>query len=143
MLAQRLAVTVPILSNHCIALRHASRALAPPVAASAVPSRSSTASRRAAACRNADMLSAMMRLSHSPWPARHGGQASDGGGAALGAPGARNAGSLPAAEGHAVDDVMAVDPAMLEGCRGVAGRNRQHGVGKPHLDVRGQVLERL
>ena len=41
------------------------------------------------------------------------------------------------------DDVVAVDPAMLEGRRDVAGGDRQHPVGQPHVHLRGQVLERL
>ena len=50
---------------------------------------------------------------------------------------------LPAAEGHAADDVVAVEPAMLEGGRDMAGGDRQHAVGEPHVHLGGQILERL
>ena len=38
---------------------------------------------------------------------------------------------------------MTFKPAVHEGCRDVADRYGQHGVGEPHVHVRGQVLEGL
>ena len=55
----------------------------------------------------------------------------------------RNGVALPAAERHAVDDVVAVEPAMLERRGDLARGGRQHRVGEPLVHVRGQVLERL
>ena len=52
-------------------------------------------------------------------------------------------GALPAAEGDAADDVVAVEPAMLERRRDMARGDRQHAVGEPHVHLGGQVLERL
>ena len=50
---------------------------------------------------------------------------------------------MPAAEGHAADDVAAVEPAMLERRRDVAGGDRQHPVGEPLVHVLGEIREVL
>ena len=52
-------------------------------------------------------------------------------------PRVRAADALSAAEGHPADDVVAVEPAMLEGRRDVACGDRQHSVCEPHVDVLG------
>jgi len=46
---------------------------------------------------------------------------------------------LTATNGHAADNVMAVNPAMLVGCRNVTRGDSQHDVGKPHVQIFGQV----
>ena len=56
-----------------------------------------------------------------PWKPSRGGEP-------CAAPGAGTATSLRTTEGHASDDVVAVDPAVPEGRRDVAHGNRQHPV---------------